>query len=262
MDSNVAFRQARRLWKYRDLIANLVRKDVRVRYLGSVMGFGWSLVNPLVITLAYLVVFTYIFRSGLPNFALYLVIGVLHWNLMAVVVGQSSEMLVANANILKKIYFPRLAIPIASFGVNLVFWCSNLAVFLVLFGLLGGHLSVAMLLYPFYLGLYAILIFGVSLLLSAIYVRFRDVKHLVDVFLQLLFWATPVVYSLAQVPWRLKVVLALNPVANALDAFRAMLYSGNVPTLQSTVMLTLWAIGAISAGLLAFRQTPDLIELL
>ena len=262
MEASAVLRQVHGLWAYRDLIANLVRKEVRIRYMGSIAGMGWSLLNPLVITLAYLVVFTYVFRSDLPHFALYLVIGILHWNLMAVVVSESSEMLVSNANILKKIYFPRLAIPVAAFGVNLVFWASNLIVFVLLFGLLGGHLSLVMFLYPLYLALYMLLIFGISLLLASLYVQFRDIKHLVEVFLQLLFWATPVVYSLTQVPDRLKTVLMLNPVANALEAFRAILYSGTFPTVQSTVTLVVWAIGAAAVGLLAFRQTPKLIELL
>ena len=262
MNYGVAVRQIRGLWAYRDLIGNLVRKEIRVRYMGSVLGFGWSLVNPLVITLAYLVVFTFIFRSGLPRYPLYLVVGILHWNLLSIVFSQSSEMLVSNANILKKVYFPRLAIPVAAFGVNLVFWSSNLMVFAFLFGFLGGRVTPVMLLYPLYLALYLALIFGVSLLLAVLYVEFRDLKHLVDVFLQLLFWATPVVYSLDQAPAVFERVLAFTPVASAVVAFHAILYGGTVPSLQSTLSLGLWAIAALLIGLFAFRRVPRLVELL
>src|SRR5579871_1526443 len=137
--------------KYCDLIYNLVMKEIRVRYMGAVIGFAWSLANPLITTLTYVFVFTYVFPSQQPHHALFLVIGFLIWNLFGQVVGNSAEVLSNSAPLLQKIYFPRYLVPLASVLVKVVLWLSSFVVFAIAYFFIGGHLSWALLILPVYL---------------------------------------------------------------------------------------------------------------
>ena len=116
------FRRFPEYWRYRDLVRNLVTSNLKVRYQGAALGFLWSLGNPLALILLYYFVFTHVFRSDLPNYILYLVVGVLHFNLFSQTVSQSCESLTGAAGLLQKIYFPRILIPTATVLFNLVLW--------------------------------------------------------------------------------------------------------------------------------------------
>ncbi len=187
----------RRWWSYRDLLRNLVTKEIKVRYQGAALGFAWSLMNPLMIILMYLVIFTYVFPSNSPHYPLFMVVGIVHWNLFSLLAMQGSDILVSNAGLLKKIYFPRLLAPLSNLLVNLTLWFMALGILLVLYLPLGGHWHLGLLLYPLYLLMFLGFTFGIMLVLSVLYVDFRDLKHLVEVFVQLLFWATPIIRSSA-----------------------------------------------------------------
>ncbi|EQD65029.1 O-antigen ABC transporter, permease protein, partial [mine drainage metagenome] len=161
------------LWSYRHLVANLVRKDIRVRYMGAALGFAWSLANPLVITIMYLLVFTYVFPSNQPDYPLFMVTGMIHWTLFSQVTVQSSDLLVANSGLVKKIYFPRLLVPTANLLTNLTLWIGAFAIYLTLFAMvLGGHFAVIQLLYPLYLALFLVVVWGLSLFLCTLFVHF------------------------------------------------------------------------------------------
>jgi len=249
------------LWGYRDLVRNLVAKEVKVRYMGAWLGFAWSLANPLVVSLMYLVVFTYVFPSGQPHYALYLITGFIHWILFSNVAMQSPEILVQNSGLVKKIYFPRLLIPIASLFTNLVLWIGALAVYLAIFPLLGGRFSVVQLAYPFYFALYLVFLWGLSLILSTLYVDFRDLKHLVEVAIQVLFWGTPIIYPLTRVPHELRYFILASPLAEFIQIFHALFYWNRLPSLELTLAFGLWAAVATILGVWMFqRQVTHLIE--
>ena len=249
------------LWRYRDLVRNLVAKEIKVRYMGATLGFIWSLVNPLVVTLMYLVIFTYVFPSTQPHYALFMVTGIVHWTLFNQVTNQSCEILVQNAGLLKKIYFPRLLVPLSSVLVNLTLWSAALAVYLVFFPVLGGHFSWVLLTYPFYLLLFFLFVWGVGMILSTLYVDFRDIKHLVEVSLQVLFWTTPIIYQLDRVPVRFRHVLLLSPLAEFTVVFQSIFYDNRVPSLTITIAFTMWTMAVVSVGLWLFnKRVPELVE--
>ncbi len=250
-----------RLWGYRDLVKNLVAKDIKVRYMGATLGFAWSLGNPLILFATYFLVFTYIFPSHTPHYALYLITGILHWNLFATNTAQSSEMLVGNAGLMKKLAFPRVFIPLANLLVNVVLWLAAMCVYGLLYPWLGGPWSWALLAYPAYMILYLAFLFGLSLTLAVLYVDFRDLKHIVEVMLMVLFWASPVVYPLKLVPARFLCFYKLNPLTQAIVCFDKLLYSGQMPSLKLTAGFALWTVAALSVGLyLLHRRGPRLIE--
>lgn len=250
-----------RWWSYRDLVRNLVSKEIKVRYQGAVLGFAWSLMNPLLITLMYLFVFTYVFHASQPNHALYMITGIVHWTLFSTLVTQATDQLVGNGDLLKKIYFPRLLVPLSNLMVNAVLWFMALGVFLVLYGPLGGKLHWAMLAYPLYLLLFLGFTFGLMLILCVLYVDFRDLKHLVEVFIQLLFWATPIIYPLSMVPAKARDILLLSPMTEFTRIFQDIFWAGQLPSWRISLGFAAWTLLSLSIGLaLFYRRGAKLIE--
>ncbi|AOU98653.1 hypothetical protein BI364_12405 [Acidihalobacter yilgarnensis] len=252
----------RRWWSYRDLVRNLVSKEIKIRYQGAVLGFAWSLMNPLMITLMYLVVFTYVFPSNLPHYPLFMVVGIIHWNLFSMLVMQSSELLVSNAGLLKKIYFPRLLVPFSNMLVNATLWLMALGIMLILYVPLGGTWHLGLLLYPFYLLLFFGFTFGIMLTLSVLYVDFRDIKHLVEVFIQLLFWATPIVYPISRIHHSLiQTLMKVSPFAEFSLIFQSLFWENLIPSWKITAAFAGWTALSLAIGLsLFYRRGAQLIE--
>ncbi|KZZ47682.1 MAG: ABC transporter permease [Saccharospirillaceae bacterium] len=214
---------------YRDLFGNLVRAEIKVRYMGAYMGVLWSLGSPLLYIAVYYYVFTVVFPSPIENFSLYVVTGFIHWSLFSQIISQSSDLLVRNVSLLRKMAFPMSHIVSANFVTALCFWMVALIIYACAFHYLGGAIEVELLYYPIALFLYLIFIYGISLLLSVLYVYFRDVKHLIDVFLPLLFWLSPVVYSISLVPEGLVLYYNLNPVACYIGSINGILHENQIP---------------------------------
>ncbi len=246
---------------YADLVRNLVVKEIRVRYMGAWLGFAWSLANPLLTTLTYYVVFTFIMPTGQPRYALYIVAGVVHWGLLSQLVGRSGDWFLDNGALLRKMRFPHLLVPLANFLAGLSFWVVALAIFFLLFPTLQGEWHPALLLYPFYLAAFLVLIAGLSLVVSVTQVFFRDAKHLAEVALGLLFWMTPIVYRIGGVPYSVARVIRWNPLVCYFNCFHALLYDGRRPRVDDTLQAAAWALVSLTIGVLCYRrQATRLVE--
>lgn len=242
-------------WSYRDLVWNLVSKEIKVRYQGAALGFAWSLMNPLLITLMYLIVFTYVFPSNQKNHALFMVVGIIHWNLFSMSMMQSSELLVGNAELLKKIYFPRILVPLSNLLVNTTLWLMALGVMLALYSWLGGTWQLNLLLYPFYLILWLGFMFGIMLAFCVLYVDFRDLKHIVEAFIQLLFWATPILYPVSKISNPTYHLLIKNdPLAEFAIIFQNFFWANQIPSLELTLKFIIWTFISLSVGFFLFYQ--------
>lgn len=249
------------MYRYFDLVYNLVMKEIRVRYMGAVIGFAWSLANPLLTTLTYVFVFTYVFPSQQPHHALFLVTGFLVWNLFNQVVGGSAEVLASNAALLQKIYFPRYLVPLASVLVKVVLWLSSFAVFMAAYFFIGGQLSWVLLLVPLYLLVSILFVYGIALILSVLQVLFRDMAHLVEVALQVLFWMTPILYSIDRVPHPVDVIMKATPIAEFVIIAQSIFYYGKVPDAFVTIGFLAWSALFFFGGMAMFRKrVPLLIE--
>lgn len=243
-----------RYWQYRDLVRNLVAKDLKVRYQGAALGFLWSLGNPLALIILYDIVFTHIFRTDLHNYVLYLVIGVLHFNLFAMTVTQSCESLTGSAGLLQKIYFPRILIPAASLLFNLVLWLVGIFVLVVLYPFLGGVYHWGLLLYPAALLLYIAFIWGLVLTFSVLNVEFRDIKHLIEIAMMFLFWLTPIVYDPNTLRPDIRAVIDINPLTQFFDLFHAVLYQGVLPQWTNILAAGVWTLVSLVVGMTLFRR--------
>src|SRR5262249_20481858 len=201
------------LYRYRTLITNLVFKDLKLKYSGSVFGFLWSLVNPLLMIIVYTVAFTFILGIRSEGFVFYVMLGQLSWTFFAGSAAMSTGAIVDNAGLLKSVLFPRAILPIGTVLFNLAQYLLTTIVFLPAM-LLWYHvpLSAPMLLYPVFLALQALFTMGIALILATSTAFFRDVRHLLEVTLAVMFWTTPIVYELQHVPGTLRLLLLLSPV--------------------------------------------------
>lgn len=217
--------QSRLRW---ELLTNLVRKDLKVKYQGSALGFVWSLATPLLLLAVYYLVFSYILDNGVPDFAVYLMAGLLPWNAFSSSLAFGCGSVVGNANLVKKVRFPTSVLPLSAVGYSAVHFVLQMAVFFVFLAFFhreafGPQL---VLLVPA-LAVLVVFATGLAMLVAALTVRYRDVAHLLEVVLLAWFWLNPVIYGMFLVRERLDElywVYFLNPMAGVITAFQRALY--------------------------------------
>lgn len=184
------------IWRCRELLVFLIRKELKVKYKNSVLGFAWSMLNPALVLLVYYVVFTIFLRNGVPHFALFLFAGLLGWNLFNNSLMGASGAVVSNAGIIKKVAFPREILALSQVGTACVFFCFQTAVLIAFYA--GFAYAPAWNFLPLIpLALVALIVItaAFAVFLSAVNVHLRDTQHLIEVVLQAWFWAAPIVYS-------------------------------------------------------------------
>ena len=216
------------LLRYRELIANLVRKELRVKYKNSVLGFVWSLLNPALLLAIYWLVFTKFLGQAIPNFPIFLLSGLLGFNLLSTALSSSVTSLLGNASLVTKVYFPRESLPISAIGASLMHFFFQLTVLAAALLILRTSVSpAALVLVPAALAVQLVLLFGVCLFAAVLNVYFRDVQHLVEIGLLAWFWMTPIVYPigfLQQNLGHLWVLSFLNPMTAITLAYQRGIY--------------------------------------
>jgi lipopolysaccharide transport system permease protein len=262
----------------RELMVNLTLRELRGKYKRSVLGWTWSLLNPLATMLIFTIVFKFFLKietkpgdpSGLDVFAIFLVVGLLPWNFLSNGLNGSMGVLVGNANLIKKVYFPRevlVGANVASWVVALLIEMAVLAIALMIAGnfvlpWLVPVLAVVV--------IQTVFVLGLGLGLSVLNVYFRDIQHLVGIVLQLWFYSTPIVYGPEFVPDNANVfgsriplgtLYDLNPMVQFVKAYRNCLYDLRLPSLGTWAYMVGAAALAMAAGLFAFgRLEPKLAE--
>ncbi len=248
----------RRVWSYRELLVGLIRKELKVKYKNSALGFAWSMLNPALYLLVFWFVFEKVLRNGVPQFPIFLLSGLLVWNLFSVALGSATAAMVDNAGLIKKVAFPREVLPLASVGAAVVHFFLQLVVLVV--ALVGFRTDVDWAyvpLLPLALVVTVLLAAGIGVLLSALNVYLRDIKHVVELLLLAWFWFTPIVWqfrSLAESGSTAERFALLNPITPIVLTFQRALYAtietDRVAILPDwTVMHHLALVGAV--GLLA-----------
>ncbi|MBV9411153.1 MAG: ABC transporter permease, partial [Acidimicrobiia bacterium] len=246
------FPAVREIWQFRELLENLVRKELKVKYKESFLGFLWSLARPLFLLMVYWIIFGKFLKAGIPNFAFYLFSGLVAWDLFGSTLGAATASITGNAGLLKKIYFPREILPLAAIGAGLVHFVLQLV---VLFGTLIAFrydfFGPNLLLLP--LAIVALVIFmtSVSIFLAAANVYLRDIEHLLEVLLLFWFWMTPIVYPINTalnalskhtiLGINLGQIYMLNPMANVVIGFQRAIYKHVVVVTSGGPVKTLYA---------------------
>lgn len=220
--------RVRDLFLYRELFVNLVRKELKVKYKNSVLGFVWSLLNPAMYLVIFWLVFTKFLGQAIPNFAIFLLAGLLGWNLWSTSLSTSATSLIGNASLVTKVYFPREVLPLSAIGASLVHFFFQLIVLVIALVALRQRVGLAgLVLVPSALAVEVVLLAGLCLIVAVLNVYFRDVQHLLELALLAWFWMTPIVYPIAFPQeklgglWRL---LLLNPMTSIVLALQRGIY--------------------------------------
>ena len=247
------------IWAYRGFIKGSVGREFQSKYRNSLLGAAWTVLNPLAMIVVYTVVFAQVMRNRLPgsdstfSYSIYLCAGVLAWGLFAEIVSRAKDVFLDNANLIKKINFPRICLPlivVLSAGVN----------FAIIFGLFTGFLLVSgnfpgaafLALVPV-IALLALFAIGLGIVLGVLNVFFRDVGQLFGIVLQFWFWFTPIVYPLTALPDRARALMTLNPMAPVVAACQGVLVNGRWPEWTALLPTLLVALAMCALGLLLFR---------
>jgi lipopolysaccharide transport system permease protein len=254
--------------RYRELFGSLFRRDIRAKYRGSFLGLGWSLLHPLVLMLVYLLVFSVLWRVaevGSDDYWLFLLCGLPAWVFFATASQASSRSLLENANLIRKVRFPRQLVPLSIVGTNLVSFAVMLGVVVVL-SLWQVPEARATVWLAFPLGvLFACIVAGFSLMVAALNALYRDVEHLLQALLLPWFFLTPILYSLEQLPgvddypaaeFALHWVNFLTP---PVEAMRSVLFYGDVPGTADTLYTVVAAVVALAVGATIFSRSDDRI---
>lgn len=243
------------LVQYRELIRNLVFKDLKLKYRGSFFGFLWSLVNPLVMITVYLIAFKYIMAVRSGDFVFLLLLGILAWTFFAGSAAMGAGSIVDNGGLLKTVHFPRAVLPISSVLFNLAQYLLTIAVFLPLMLILFRRTPhVSLVLFPICIVLQLAMTIGIALALSAGTAFFRDVRHLLEIALMVMFWTTPIIYDYQAIPraWRWPVLL--SPMSPFVLAYQQIVYYGRVPDREVCIVAVMYAAIAFFGGLALFSR--------
>ena len=231
------------IYNYRELLKTNIKKEIRGKYKGSWLGVLWTFLNPLLMLAVYAFVFPYILRVNVDNYTIFMIVALIPWNFFTTAIQSGTGSVVANGNILKKVYFPREIIPISITTNQLVpflITCIIMAVFIIFSGV---GFSVHALLFPLLVLIQYILILGLTFILSALTVFVRDIDHFVSVILMLGFYATPIVYQGEMLPKKFQIFLKLNPMAQLVEEYRSILYYHRMPDMT---MLIIWGLGSVA----------------
>jgi len=245
------------VFSYREVLANILSQELKVKYKRTYFGYFWSLLNPLLQLSVLALVFSHIVNRGIKDYSLYLFSGLLAWNFFQSSTVTSATCLLENENFIKKIYLPKIIFPLSRLlvrGVEFVFSFFALAILAVVFGF---HFSWVVLLLPFAVFLLFTFSLGVTLLASVMTVYFRDVQYLMGVFLQLLYFATPIMYPVSMLPERYAFYLGLNPIYRLILIFQKLLYEGVLPSSSEWIVAVLISFGTLIAGLLLLNAKDE-----
>jgi len=251
------------LWNYRELIRNLVARDLKVRYRNSVLGIAWSWANPLLMMLVYTMVFGFLAgNSNRPNFHIFVLCALLPWNFFSASVSASTGSIVGNASLVKKVYFPREILPISIVISNLVNFIIALPVFFGLALASGAPITKWVLLLPIPILIELTLTTGICLFLATLNVFYRDTQIIISVLMMAWFFVTPIFYPISQVPQEATIwgitfnaqlwLNRLNPMASIIAAYRDLLYYNSPTGLDFVLRTAITALIVLVGGYLVF----------
>jgi ABC-2 type transport system permease protein len=237
------------------LIKELAITDFKLRYNSSVLGYLWSLLNPLMMFGVLYIVFSIFMRFGeIENYQLYLLLGIIIWNYFAESTSNGMASMQFKSSLITKINFPKWIILVASNLTSILTLCLNLIVFGIFFFVSGVNMTASMLLFVFYLLELFLLSFAVSLILCSYYLKFRDLQHLWAVFIQIGFWLTPIIYPITAIPGRVRQLFFLNPMARIITDSRYVLIYDTIPTLRHNIISVLIIGTLLGIGIYVFKK--------
>ncbi|AUH02166.1 ABC transporter permease [Prodigiosinella confusarubida] len=250
----------RALWNYRGFILGNVKREFQSKYRNSLLGATWTVLNPLAMIIVYTVIFSHVMKAKIAGiddtyaYSIYLCSGVLTWGLFSEIVSRAQNVFIDNANLLKKVSFPRMCLPVvvvANALINFIIIFSLFTVFLLISGENPGFVY-----FSFIPVLIIVCIFsiGLGITLGVLNVFFRDVGQLFNIILQFWFWFTPIVYPINALPENIRKIISLNPMTPIISAFQSIFVLKQVPKWDGLILVTIISIAMCFLGMHLFRK--------
>lgn len=243
------------IFLYREMIASLVRKDLRGRYKGSILGFFWTFLNPLMQLLVYSLVFSIIVRVEVEKYYLFLFVALIPWIFFSSALTSGSSVILAQKDMVKKIYFPREVLPIAHALTNFINMLFSFIVVFIVIIFSGVDINFLALMYlPLIMIIEFTLVLGITFLTSSITVYLRDLEHIMTILNMLWMYLTPILYSITMIPAIYLPYIQLNPMTAVIVAYRDILYYAQVPMIGTLLNAVLMAVTVLIVGYLVFTK--------
>ena len=263
-----ALAELRKLFRYRMLIQSLVGRELKARYRGSILGFFWSFVNPLLLLLTYGVVFTYMMPGvrgpDVEPYFLFLFCGILPWTWFSASLTEASGSLIAGGNLIKKVMFPAEALPLVVVTSHLVHFVLALPILLfaiIAFALSGNFvIQPTLALVPFVMMLQAFFVAGIAMAVASMSVLFRDLRDILTNLITLGFFITPILYLIDTIGSRpLRALLRLNPMTPFVVTYQDLIFFGHLPGIADTFLMIAYAFVSLFAGFTIFERLRDVL---
>ena len=224
------------MYNYREMLKNLVKRDLRTRYKESFLGFLWTFVNPLLQLIVYSLIFSTVLRMNVDKYPMFLFVALLPWLFFANTTQSGATLIISNGSLVKKVYFPREILPISITLSGLINLALSLIIAVLALVVFKIPLTISLLMLPLVMLIQFIFILGVTFIVSAINVYLRDVEHLWTIFLMAWFYLTPIVYPMEIIPTQYLKYFFLNPVTLMIIMYRDIMYLGQMP--DSIILVT------------------------
>ena len=242
------------VFKYGEFLKTNVKKDIRGKYKGSFLGVLWSFINPLLSVIVYAIVFHYIMKFNIEHYLIYLISGIIPWTFFTTSLNSGMNSILFNANIIKKVYFPREILPISSVTSALInFFISCLII--LLFAIFSGvGISINLVYLPIIVIIQYILCLGIVFILSAIEIYVKDIEHIINFLVSMLFYITPILYTPDYVPENMQYLLSFNPMSYLIEAYHDIFYYKKTPDFSSLGIVFLISILIFIIGYNIFKK--------
>jgi ABC-2 type transport system permease protein len=250
----------KKLFSYRELLFSLTKKELKVKYRGSVLGFFWSLLNPILTMLVYSFVFSVVLRAGIEEFAIFLICALLPFNFLSNSVNYGAGSIIGNSNLINKIYFPREIIPLSVVFANLINFLLELVALFIVIAIMGYKFYIYLYILPLVIFIEFFLVAGMTLLVSALNVLFRDLQHLITIIMMVWFFGTPIIYPLEMVPEKYQFIIKLNPMTVYSSYYRNIFYyvkfpgSSGFPSVEETLIAVGITLVIFFTGYFVFKK--------
>ena len=246
--------EIKKLFNYRELLKTSIKKEVRSKYKNSFLGVVWSFINPLLQIVVYAVIFSLILKNKQENYTIFICCGIIPWTFFSIAINKSAFAIIENGNIIKKVYFPREIIPISVVTAETINFLIS-TIIIICFVIIGGiGISKYILFYPIILFVQYLIILAISFIFSSICVFFRDLQHFIGIILQLLFYATPIVYSQDSLPTKFQWILKYNPMTYIINAYRDIFYYRQAIQIKPIIYMIFLGTVATFLGFIVFNK--------
>lgn len=246
-------RLAKDIWQHRSLIVELTKREVKLRYRGTWLGFLWSLLNPLIMTIVYTVVFSFIFRSSVEHFPVFLFCALLPWNWFGESISSGTDCFVGRPTFVRDAIFPTGILPITTLSVSMMNYIFALPVLLIAMIAFGIPIGWSLVTLPIIMAVQFLFSLGIILILGTFNVFFRDLRYIVQNLLMALFFLTPIFYDIRDVPARVQLIFKLNPVEHIVNNYRNIFYYNTWPDWGDTGIVVAISLVLLVLGVWAFE---------